>query len=119
MQTCPAASPASRRRAGVKRLVHISALGASADSPSAYARSKAAGEAAVTAAFPRATILRPSIVFGPEDQFFNRFAAMTRISPVLPLIGGGSDPFSAGLCRGRRRRHHGGARPSRRSRPDL
>jgi NADH dehydrogenase len=79
--------------AGVKRLVHVSALGAATDSPSAYARSKANGEAAVLAQFPKATIIRPSIVFGPEDQFFNRFAAMTMLSPVLPLIGGGHTRF--------------------------
>ena len=74
--------------AGLGRLVHVSAIGADPGSPSAYARSKAAGEAAVRAAFPRAVILRPSIIFGPEDQFFNRFAAMTRTSPVLPVVGG-------------------------------
>ena len=74
--------------AGVGRLVHVSAIGADPGSPSAYARSKAAGEAAVRAAFPGAVILRPSIIFGPEDQFFNRFAAMTRTSPVLPVVGG-------------------------------
>jgi len=78
---------------GVPRLVHVSALGAAGDSPSAYARTKAAGEAAVLAAFPKATILRPSIVFGPEDDFFNRFAAMSLLSPVLPLIGGGETRF--------------------------
>ena len=71
------------------RVVHISAIGADANSPSRYARAKAAGEAAVLAAAPSATILRPSVVFGPEDQFTNRFAALARISPVLPLIGGG------------------------------
>ena len=76
--------------AGVARLVHVSALGADAASPAKYARSKAAGEAAVTAAFPKATILRPSIVFGPEDDFFNRFASMARLSPVLPVIGAAS-----------------------------
>ena len=73
---------------GVARLVQISAVGADANGASAYARSKAAGEAAVTAAFPGAVILRPSVVFGPEDQFFNRFAAMTRLGPVLPVVGG-------------------------------
>jgi uncharacterized protein YbjT (DUF2867 family) len=73
--------------AGVKRLVHLSAIGADADSPSDYARSKAAGEAAVRAAFPEAVILRPSVVFGPEDQFFNRFGAMSRFLPALPVIG--------------------------------
>ncbi len=71
------------------RLVHVSAIGADENSLSAYARSKAAGEKAVLAAVPSATILRPSVVFGPEDQFTNRFAALARISPVLPLIGGG------------------------------
>jgi NADH dehydrogenase len=70
-------------------MVHVSAIGADANSPSRYARAKAAGEAAVLAAVPAATILRPSVVFGPEDQFTNRFAALARMSPVLPLIGGG------------------------------
>lgn len=72
---------------GVERLVHISAIGADAQSDSAYARSKAEGEAAVLAAFPSAVILRPSIIFGTEDQFFNRFAAMTRMGPILPVVG--------------------------------
>ena len=81
------------REAGVERLVHISAIGADPRSRSAYARSKAQGEAAVRDAFPTATILRPSIVFGPEDQFFNRFAAIAMISPVLPVIGGGRTRF--------------------------
>lgn len=71
------------------RVVHVSAIGADADSPSAYARAKAAGEAAVLAAAPSATILRPSIVFGPEDEFTNRFAALARMSPLVPLVGGG------------------------------
>ena len=71
------------------RMVHVSAIGADENSPSRYARSKAAGEKAVLAAVPSATILRPSVVFGPEDQFTNRFAALARMSPVLPLIGGG------------------------------
>ncbi|GAB4354066.1 MAG: complex I NDUFA9 subunit family protein [Kiloniellaceae bacterium] len=79
--------------AGVVSLVQVSAIGASPESPSAYARSKGAGEAAVRAAFPDATILRPSVVFGPEDGFFNRFAEMTRFSPALPLIGGGNTRF--------------------------
>ncbi|MEL7466204.1 MAG: complex I NDUFA9 subunit family protein [Pseudomonadota bacterium] len=73
--------------AGVERLVHLSAIGADANSEADYARTKAAGEAAVLEAFPTATILRPSIVFGPEDQFFNRFAAMTKMSPVVPMVG--------------------------------
>jgi len=75
------------------RLLHVSALGADARSPSRYARSKAEGEAAVRAAAPQAMIFRPSILFGPEDDFFNRFAAMARLSPVLPLIGGGRTRF--------------------------
>ena len=78
---------------GIRRFVQVSAIGASATSPSVYARSKAAGEAAVRAALPGAVILRPSIVFGPEDDFFNRFAAMAAVSPVLPLIGGGKTRF--------------------------
>jgi uncharacterized protein YbjT (DUF2867 family) len=71
------------------RVVHVSAIGADADSPSRYARAKAAGENAVLSAVPAATILRPSVLFGPEDQFTNRFAALARMSPALPLIGGG------------------------------
>jgi NADH dehydrogenase len=71
------------------RMVHVSAIGADENSLSSYGRSKAAGEKAVLAAIPSATILRPSVVFGPEDQFTNRFAALARMSPVLPLIGGG------------------------------
>jgi uncharacterized protein YbjT (DUF2867 family) len=71
------------------RMVHISAVGAGENSLSRYARAKAAGEKAVLAAIPSATIMRPSIVFGPEDQFTNRFAALARMSPALPLIGGG------------------------------
>ena len=74
--------------AGVAHLVQISAIGADAQSPSLYASSKAKGEAAVRAAFPRAVILRPSLVFGAEDQFFNRFAAIARISPIMPVISG-------------------------------
>jgi NADH dehydrogenase len=89
----PARLARMAREAGVERLVHISAIGADPRSRSAYARSKAQGEAAVRDAFPTATILRPSIVFGPEDQFFNRFAAMAMISPMLPLIGSGRTRF--------------------------
>jgi NADH dehydrogenase len=89
----PGQLAALAKSAGVKRFVHVSALAADATSRSAYARSKAEGEAAVRAAFPSAIILRPSLVFGPEDQFFNRFAAMARFSPVLPLIGGGTTKF--------------------------
>jgi uncharacterized protein YbjT (DUF2867 family) len=75
------------------RLVHVSAIGADANSSAVYARSKADAEACVLAAVPPATIMRPSIVFGPEDHFFNRFAEMARMSPVLPLIGGGKTRF--------------------------
>uniref|UniRef100_UPI003BAD3DAA complex I NDUFA9 subunit family protein n=1 Tax=Stappia sp. TaxID=1870903 RepID=UPI003BAD3DAA len=81
------------RAAGISNVVHISALGADPDSPSVYARTKAMGEAAVRETVPEAVILRPSIVFGPEDDFFNRFAAMARLSPALPLIGGGETKF--------------------------
>lgn len=73
---------------GVRRLVHVSALGADAGSASAYQRSKAAGEAAVQAAFADAVILRPSVIFGTEDDFFNRFAGMP--GPILPIVGGNS-----------------------------
>lgn len=73
--------------AGVTSLVHISAIGADANSTSQYARSKAEGEARVLAAFPNAVILRPSVVFGPEDKFFNRFAALAKYTFVLPLVG--------------------------------
>jgi uncharacterized protein YbjT (DUF2867 family) len=75
------------------RLVHVSAIGADENSPSAYARSKAAAERLVMAALPQAVIMRPSIIFGPEDDFFNRFAALARFSPALPLIGGGLTRF--------------------------
>lgn len=73
---------------GVAHLVHISAIGADAKSDSGYARSKAEGESAIMAAFPSAVILRPSVVFGPEDKFFNRFVGMARFTPVLALVGG-------------------------------
>jgi NADH dehydrogenase len=81
------------REAGVERLVHISAIGADRNGSAKYARTKAEGEEAVLAEFPSAIILRPSIVFGAEDQFFNRFAALARLSPALPLIGGGRTKF--------------------------
>jgi uncharacterized protein YbjT (DUF2867 family) len=81
------------REVGAKSLVHVSALGADRRSPAHYARSKAEGEAAVLEEFPKAVILRPSIVFGPEDEFFNRFAGLTLRSPFLPLIGGGRSKF--------------------------
>jgi len=79
--------------AGARCLVHVSAIGADAESPAHYQQSKAAGEAAVRAVFPQAVILRPSIVFGPEDDFFNRFGALALIVPALPLIGGGHTRF--------------------------
>jgi NADH dehydrogenase len=91
--SAPARLARLAREAGVERLVHISAIGADPRSSSTYARSKAAGEQAVKDAFPTATILRPSIVFGPEDDFFNRFAAMATVSPFLPLIGAGETRF--------------------------
>ncbi len=78
---------------GVKDFVHVSAIGADAKSDSLYARTKAEGEQAVRAALPEAVIIRPSIVFGPEDDFFNRFAEMASLSPALPLIGGGKTKF--------------------------
>ena len=75
--------------AGVNTMVHVSAIGADAESESLYAQSKAEGEAAVRAVMPNATIIRPSVVFGPEDEFFNRFADLARFLPALPLIDGG------------------------------
>ncbi len=74
--------------AGVASFIHVSAIGADANSPSAYARSKAAGEAAVQAAFPGAVILRPSIIFGAEDNFFNRFAGLAVALPIIPIVHG-------------------------------
>lgn len=93
------AAAKAAREAGAKTFVHVSAIGADRKSWAKYGRTKAAGEAAVLAEFPNAIILRPSLVFGPEDQLFNRFAAMTRFSPFLPLIGGGKtklQPIYAG-----------------------
>ncbi len=81
------------REAGAERMIAVSAIGANARSPGKYGRTKAAGEAAVLAEFPGAVILRPSIVFGPEDDFFNRFAGMAASAPFLPLIGGGRTRF--------------------------
>lgn len=80
-------------RVGARSFVHISALGADPASPAKYARSKAAGETATREILAEATVLRPSVVFGPEDHFFNRFAAMAQASPVLPLLGGGVTRF--------------------------
>jgi len=79
--------------AGVQALVHVSAIGADLESESAYSVTKAEGEQAVREAFAGAVILRPSIIFGPEDGFFNKFAAMARLLPALPLIGGGHTRF--------------------------
>jgi NADH dehydrogenase len=79
--------------AGITHLVHVSAIGADGQSQSAYARSKAEGEEAIRQAMPGAVILRPSIIFGPEDGFFNKFADMARFFPALPLIGGGKTRF--------------------------
>ena len=84
---------AAAKAAGVARFVHVSAIGADAASPSAYARSKAAGEAGVRRHYPDAPILRPSVVFGPEDDFFNRFARLAQFAPALPLVGGGVTRF--------------------------
>ena len=78
---------------GITRFVQMSAIGADAQSESVYAQTKAAGEQAVLAAIPSAVILRPSIVFGPEDSFFNRFASLARFAPALPLVGGGETQF--------------------------
>lgn len=77
---------AAARDAGASRLIQVSAIGADANSPSVYARTKAAGEQAAKSAFPGVTILRPSVVFGPEDDFFNRFARLARVLPVLPTF---------------------------------
>ncbi len=78
------------RAAGITRFVQMSAIGADAQSAAVYGRTKAEGEAVVLAAIPEAVIVRPSVVFGPEDKFFNRFAGMARLLPALPLIGGGT-----------------------------
>ncbi len=89
----PRAVAEAARAAGLSAITHISAIGANAESSSAYARSKAAGEAGVLETLPDSVIIRPSIVFGPEDNFFNQFADMARFAPVLPLIGGGETKF--------------------------
>jgi NADH dehydrogenase len=86
------------RDAGVTRLVHISAIGAASASDSQYAKTKALGENVVREAVPETVILRPSIVFGPEDKFFNKFADMARFAPALPLIGGGKTKFQPVYC---------------------
>lgn len=81
------------RAAGITAFAQMSALGATPDSSAKYARSKAAGEAAVRANVPEAVVVRPSVIFGPQDDFFNRFAALMRFAPLLPLIGGGRTKF--------------------------
>ena len=81
------------RGANVNRVIHVSAIGADPDSPSAYARSKAAGEAAVLETRPDAVVFRPSIMFGSDDHFFNRFASLARVLPVFPVFGGGHTRF--------------------------
>ena len=83
---------------GAKQFFQMSAIGADPDSASEYAKSKAEGEARARANFPGAIVIRPSIIFGPEDDFFNRFAAMARFSPALPLIGGGTTKFQPVYC---------------------
>jgi len=83
----------SAAAAGLRALVHVSAIGADPAATALYASTKGKGEAAVSRAFPQATILRPSLVFGPEDSFFNRFAEMAVVTPALPLIGGGKTRF--------------------------
>lgn len=87
---------------GIKRLVQISAIGADVQSASSYGRTKADGEAAASAAFPGVTILRPGVVFGPDDKFFNMFASLARFSPVLPVFGCPPVPkVSVCACQGR------------------
>ncbi len=89
----PRAIGEAARAAGIENIVHISAIGADADSDIAYLQSKGLGEAGVLETAPDAVILRPSIIFGPEDDFFNKFAGMAQVSPALPLIGGGGTKF--------------------------
>lgn len=94
LHTAGAAAVAEAAKdAGITNMVQISAIGADPKSESVYAQTKGEGEAAVKAAMPSADIMRPSIIFGPEDEFFNRFAAMSQIAPALPLIGGGDTKF--------------------------
>jgi NADH dehydrogenase len=93
VQDFGARAVAEAARAVGAGVTHVSAIGADADSPAAYARTKARGEAGVRETLPDAVILRPSIIFGPEDGFFNRFAGMARFAPALPLIGGGHTRF--------------------------
>lgn len=93
VQDFGARAVAEAARAEGATLTHVSAIGSDKESPADYARTKARGEQAVLETMPDAVIFRPSIMFGPEDGFFNRFAAMARLSPALPLIGGGHTKF--------------------------
>ncbi len=93
VQDFGARAVAEAARAEGATLAHVSAIGSDKESPADYARTKARGEQAVLETMPDAVIFRPSIMFGPEDGFFNRFAAMARLSPALPLIGGGHTKF--------------------------
>mgnify|MGYP000170716458 CR=1 FL=1 len=93
VQAFGARAIAETTRAEGAKLIHVSAIGSDPQSPAAYGKSKADGEAAVLETIRSAIIFRPSIVFGPEDDFFNRFAAMAKLSPFLPLIGGGHTRF--------------------------
>lgn len=89
----PRAIAEAARGAGLSAVTHVSAIGADPESPASYARTKAKGEAGILDTLPDSVILRPSIVFGPEDDFFNKFAGMARLAPALPLIGGGTTQF--------------------------
>jgi uncharacterized protein YbjT (DUF2867 family) len=93
VQSVGAEAIALAAAAHTARMIHVSAIGADENSSAAYARAKARGEHLVLAATPEATIFRPSILFGPNDDFFNRFAGIARLSPVLPLVGGGHTRF--------------------------
>ena len=91
--TAPETIAKAAKAAGAKTLIHISTMGIGPESESKYARSKALGDEALRAAFPEATLIEPSLLFGPEDDFFNKFAWLAQISPVLPLVGGGHTKF--------------------------
>jgi uncharacterized protein YbjT (DUF2867 family) len=93
VQSFGAEAVARAAAAAGAQMIHVSAIGADAEAPSGYARSKATGERLVLAAVPSAVILRPSVLFGPEDDFFNKFAAIARFAPALPLVGGGHTRF--------------------------
>ncbi len=81
------------KAAGVASMVHVSAIGAASDSPSLYAQSKAAGEKAVLSTLPGSVVLRPSVMFGPDDDFFNKLGFLLSLSPIMPLVGGGATRF--------------------------